>query len=180
MSIYGLPAELPSGTRTDSAIAVEARPEQAEGVDPSAIIARIAESKKFLYSPPDGEKIKPEDVYASVLPVSPLSREQVSGPDGRQRTARADLEAYKEAVADPALKDVLGELWIIDFKGFSWDRPAGTPVYTEMAYLNPNFAVLVNFDLDAAGYAVESSAKLLMSRDQEALHEMITKDIGFV
>lgn len=165
------PLEQPAGDATppETAGAIEREPQVAE------ILDAIERSFGLLYNPPPGKKISGRDIIYQPLPMTPLDR--LPDAEERQRAARKDVETFKKAVADPAIKTVLGSVAMTEFTGFSWSREedGSRPVYSEMALLNPNFAVWVSFDLDDKGYAVGSRAYLLMSKDRKALHELLTE-----
>lgn len=178
MSTYGLPAEkLTSVTElpaVSSVIEGWDSPDQSPKV--LEIIDQIAAAKQALYSEIRGETSEFE-VDCKDLPVTPLPEE--AGPEERQRIALADLELYKMIATHPQLREALGETWRVIFNGSSsWERSAIGPVYTEVALLNPNFALVLNFVLDEQGYTQESQAALVMSKNSYLLRYALGETLG--
>jgi len=168
MSTYGIPAENIAAPETIPAQPALDLPERAAPVlDEALIVEEIADAKQALYSPEMKAAAGGFTLFGRELPVTPLPD---TGAFERQRIALADLELYKQAAAGPGLRRALGETWRPRFEGHSWYRDGDdSPVYTETAFLNPNFALLLSFDLDENGYALGSKARLLMSKDPETL-----------
>ncbi|HET7528988.1 MAG TPA: hypothetical protein VFJ84_02050 [Candidatus Saccharimonadales bacterium] len=165
------PLEQPAGVVTP--------PETVSTVERDSQVAEILGTLEhyfnLLYNPAPGKKIPRRDIFFKPLPVTPLDR--LPGAEERQHAAYRDMETFQRAVADPAVKTILGNTVRTKFTGFSWsrDKEGSQPVYSEIALLNPNFAVSISFDLDEKGYAVGSKAYLLMSRDPDALNELLAK-----
>lgn len=169
MSTYDISAEGYAAPETAPALST---PEQIETstLTEARIIQEISDARAVL----DGRvhlagfKVDQYGLYGKHLPTTPLPEGMA---EDRQRVALADLETYKKAADSPEMRQTVGGTLKIDFKGYTWDRKGdgSQPVYTEAAMLNPNFALMLSFDLDENGYATTSRARLMMSRDPQAL-----------
>lgn len=176
MSTFGLPAEaLPVRDTAEPSVLVLEAPEQtAERLTENRIIEEIVAAKAFLYGRVQlpGLRVERHGLYGKELTSTPIP---AAGAEERQRVALADLELFKSAAVSPDMREALGEAWRVRFDGYSWSRDDAdrTPVYTEAALLNPNFALLLSFDLDDKGYATGSKARLFMSHDTDVLVEAV-------
>lgn len=142
----------------------------------------IATEKAFYNKGTDinGDKFRYGDVVGKNLELLPITPGSVTSAEERQHTALAELDLFKQIIEDPKLKAAVASgRYKVEMHDYSWTRSeAGdnqhqVPVYTVYAFLNPNLALSLSFDLDDAGYTTKSQSHVLMSKDAEYLYHCI-------